>query len=541
MVRGAYGLDSPPVGRRELDLRAHERSTSWSTSSSWLDLGGALTREEIFGALERATVGSPAATSPAGSRSPISSAPHAPHGSRLPARARGRKLPPTAGLAVPRRRGAALDRRALGRSRLARPDSVSRERFFFYAACTRPSRRLYLVREASPTRAPPRAEPVLGRGARPVRRGRRRPLDQAPAAGGARPGGWTGADRPGAAARAGGLAAPARRGRRARPGERVGAAARRARAPSRGRRSSATRRCSTSCARTTFSVTELEVFADCSSIWFLERVIGPRTIDGEIDARVRGSVAHQALFKFFSGLPKRVGADRVDAARLDERLASCASASPRRSTAGSGSSSAGSSAASSRRASGATWSISCARRPSRSSCSSRAASRSPSAPSARRRSCSAGSSRRLLGRGKDRPDRRRAVQRAGDRPGLQVGEDRALGGEDRVGAAAPDPALHARPARPRRHRAARRPLPRARGRTARAGATAGRGRGRRARLQQAGLPRRGRVLGADRAREGARRPLRRADPRRRHPARPEGRLPVPDLVRPLSMCRVASS
>ncbi len=54
------------------------------------------------------------------------------------------------------------------------------------------------------------------------------------------------------------------------------------------------------------------------------------------------------------------------------------------------------------------------------------------------------------------------VQRARDRAGLQVGPHRALGEADRRGAEAADPAVHARAARPRRHRAARRRLPRAR-------------------------------------------------------------------------------
>jgi ATP-dependent helicase/DNAse subunit B len=67
-------------------------------------------------------------------------------------------------------------------------------------------------------------------------------------------------------------------------------------------------------------VTELEAFADCSSIWFLERIVDPRTIDGEVDARLRGSIAHQTLFKFFSGLPKRIGAEGVEPARLDDAL-----------------------------------------------------------------------------------------------------------------------------------------------------------------------------------------------------------------------------
>ena len=62
----------------------------------------------------------------------------------------------------------------------------------------------------------------------------------------------------------------------------------------------------------------------------------------------------------------------------------------------------------------------------------------------------------------DRPHRRRPVQRTRDRPGLQVGQGRALGTRHRPRAAAADPALPARPARPRRDRAARRRLPRAR-------------------------------------------------------------------------------
>ncbi len=74
-------------------------------------------------------------------------------------------------------------------------------------------------------------------------------------------------------------------------------------------------------ARTTFSVTELESFAECSSIWLVERLVDPRTIDGEVDARLRGSVAHQALYRFFSGLPKRLKIERVEPDRLDEALA----------------------------------------------------------------------------------------------------------------------------------------------------------------------------------------------------------------------------
>src|SRR5207244_8077036 len=49
-------------------------------------------------------------------------------------------------------------RRALdeGGARLQRPDSVSRDRYLFYTACTRPLKRLYLVREAATDDGSPR-------------------------------------------------------------------------------------------------------------------------------------------------------------------------------------------------------------------------------------------------------------------------------------------------------------------------------------------------------------------------------------------------
>jgi RecB family exonuclease len=73
-------------------------------------------------------------------------------------------------------------------------------------------------------------------------------------------------------------------------------------------------------ARGTFGATELEAFATCSSIWFLERVVSPRSIDAEVDAKLRGSIAHTALHKFFAGLPKEVGTERVEPARVEESV-----------------------------------------------------------------------------------------------------------------------------------------------------------------------------------------------------------------------------
>ena len=42
-------------------------------------------------------------------------------------------------------------------------------------------------------------------------------------------------------------------------------------------------------------------------------MLEPWTIDAEVDPKLRGSVAHTALSRFFSGLPKELGTDRVEA------------------------------------------------------------------------------------------------------------------------------------------------------------------------------------------------------------------------------------
>jgi RecB family exonuclease len=49
--------------------------------------------------------------------------------------------------------------------------------------------------------------------------------------------------------------------------------------------------------------------------------VSPRAIDPEVDAKLRGSVAHQALHRFFSGLPRRLGIERVQPERLEEAVA----------------------------------------------------------------------------------------------------------------------------------------------------------------------------------------------------------------------------
>jgi ATP-dependent helicase/nuclease subunit B len=327
MIRAAYGLEAPPVGEdAALDLRAQRAVAELLDElQDWLELGGALTREEIFGALERAElrlgrgdeVGRVAVTD------------------LLRARTRRTEVVFLLGLeegSLPRRppgspflgdeERRSIDERSR-QARLVKPDPVSRERFFFYTACTRPSQRLYLVREASTDDGSPREPSPFWDEARALfdadevtRWTRRRPLaaltwpvDAAP----------TDRERLRAvSALAAGEADEALALARANGWERRLERARTA--FSRSTELTDPALLEEFRARTSFSVTELEGFADCSSVWFLERVINPRTIDAEVDARLRGSIAHQTLFKFFSGLPKRLGVERVDPDRLDEGL-----------------------------------------------------------------------------------------------------------------------------------------------------------------------------------------------------------------------------
>ncbi len=160
MIRAAYGLESPPVGEdAALDLRAQRAVTDLLAElEQWLELGGALSREELYGALERTTLRLARGDEPG--RIPVTDL--------LRARTRRTEVVFLLGLeegSFPRRQAGTpfLDeeeRRSIDETskdaRLAKPDQVSRERYFFYTACTRPSRRLYLVREASTDEGSPR-------------------------------------------------------------------------------------------------------------------------------------------------------------------------------------------------------------------------------------------------------------------------------------------------------------------------------------------------------------------------------------------------
>jgi ATP-dependent helicase/DNAse subunit B len=324
MLRCAYGLDAPPAGESSrLDLRCLGTATRvLDELEGWLRLGEPLAREELIAALERAEVAAPAAEP---GRVAVLDL--------LRARTRRFEAVFLLGLeegSLPRRdRGSPfLDedrRRELG-GRLERPDPVSRDRYLFYTACTRAADRLYLVREAAADDGSPReASPFWHEVAAlfdpdEVRRATaRRPLSQLT---------WP-LD-----------SAPTER-------ERLRALARLTSDPAQGDLADAlaaandwSRRLDRARAafdrdvwlrnpavlaaladRSMFGVTELERFVDCSSAWLVERVVDPKTIDAQADALVRGKVAHQALYAFYSGLPKEVGADRVGDHNLEPALA----------------------------------------------------------------------------------------------------------------------------------------------------------------------------------------------------------------------------
>src|SRR5262249_38249962 len=142
MLRAAYGVDAPPATEAaRLDLRAYQAVLNLlGELEGWRELGGDLSVEELAGALDRAPVR-------AGRAGPG----HVAILDLLRARTRRAEIVFVLGLeegSLPRRAGpsAFLDderRRELdGDARLAKADPVARDRYLFYTACTRASRRL---------------------------------------------------------------------------------------------------------------------------------------------------------------------------------------------------------------------------------------------------------------------------------------------------------------------------------------------------------------------------------------------------------------
>ena len=328
MLRAAHGLESPPVGEESRrDLRAFEALTRLVDElEGWLALGGSLTPDEIVSALERTTVRAAGPGDASGRVDVVD---------LLRARTRRYEIVFVLGLeegTLPRRGETSpfldeetareLDSR-LRRSRLAKPDPVARDRYLFYTACTRATRRLYLVREAANDEGGPREPSPFWDEVRGLfseddvrRTTTRRPLSALT---------WPVEQAPTDRERLRSLASlipvdkeAARSLAQANGLERQ--LDRALTAFERPTRLTHPLVLEELRAKTNFGVTELETFADCSSIWFVDRVVGPRTIDQVVDPRLRGQVAHSALHKFFAGVPKRLGVEKLGPDQLDDAL-----------------------------------------------------------------------------------------------------------------------------------------------------------------------------------------------------------------------------
>jgi ATP-dependent helicase/nuclease subunit B len=326
MAGAAYDARRPrATDEARADLRAHEACVRLLDElEHWERVAGEeVRREDLVAALERAPVRA-AATGEAGRVVVLD---------LLGARTRRFDAVFVLGLeegSLPRRGGATPFlgddvRRRLGR-RLQRPDPVARDRYLFYAACAAATRRLTLVREAATDEGSPREPGPFWEEVRALfapddvaRWTRRRPLSALT---------WPLEGAPTERERLRALAllaagddadaeaaeALARANGWSRRLDRARSAFRR---PTRLRHPLVLEQLRD---RTVFPVTELERFADCSSAWLFDRVIEPRTIDAEVDPKLRGSVAHTALFRFFAGLPKELGSDRVDEARVEDAV-----------------------------------------------------------------------------------------------------------------------------------------------------------------------------------------------------------------------------
>jgi ATP-dependent helicase/DNAse subunit B len=320
MVRNAWGLDSPPVSvEARVDARAYRAAKRALEELRAHEANDALSREDVLGALERTRIPpEPPATG------------HVAVLDHERARTRSFDVVFVLGLeegAFPRRdRPSPLlsddVRRELG-GRLERTDSVARDRYLFYTTCTRARQRVVFVREAASDEGVPREpspfwvdvrslfpDAELPRATRvrslsaltwplesaPSERERLRALVRLAA---------------GDAEGAEGLAAANDWSRRL---DRARAAFDRSTAL----QSQAA--LEPLAAKTVFSATELERFADCSSAWLFERVIDPKKIDAESDPILRGQILHTTLNRFYGSLPRELDSERVTPENLEAAI-----------------------------------------------------------------------------------------------------------------------------------------------------------------------------------------------------------------------------
>jgi RecB family exonuclease len=324
MLRAPYGLEQPPADEHSRDdLRAYESCRRvLADLVEWERIAEPVSRDDLVSALERTTVRQPAASDVG--RVPVLDLMRARTGRFEHVFALGLEEG-----SLPRRSPATpfLDdeeRRRLG-AHLRRADAVARDRYLFYTACTRPTERLYLVREAasdegSPREASPFWEEVAAVFAPDdvTRWTTRRPLSSLT---------WRLESAPTERERLRALAILSAEDEHRDDADALARAngweRRLHRAQSalhRPTRLTHPRVLAELKARTVFNVTELERFADCSSAWFIDRMVDPKTIDPEVDPRLRGSIAHSALFKFFTGFPKVLGSDRILPAQVEDAV-----------------------------------------------------------------------------------------------------------------------------------------------------------------------------------------------------------------------------
>ncbi len=327
MLRGAHGLGAPPLTLASRhDLRAHDAVLRTLAELERMTAGAEdLTRADAIASLERATVRGDGAAEPG--RVAVLDL----------GRARTRRFEAVyvIGLeqgSLPRRAATSpfLDddsRRALDRdgARLERPDAPSRDRYLFYTACTRPTRRLTLVREAVTDEGSPREPSPFWDAVRTLfhpddvrRQTIRRPLSRLT---------WPIDTAPTERERLRSLAGLAATDPK--EAEALAFANGWGRKLSRARRAFSRptvirhpRALSLLGSRDTFRVTDLERMAGCSAAWFVERYLRPGEIDQAIDPRMRGSIAHVALQRFYSQLPSVIpGAERVTPENVEEAVA----------------------------------------------------------------------------------------------------------------------------------------------------------------------------------------------------------------------------
>ena len=321
MVRNAWGLESPPIAAdARVDARAYraaERTLEELRACG--DLEVAITAEDVLAALERTRI---PPESPA--RGHVAVLDHE------RARTRSFDVVFVLGLeegAFPRRdRPSPLLsddlRQELG-GRLERPDTVARDRYLFYTTSTRAAHRLVLVREAASDEGVPREPSPFWEDVRALfteaelqRATRRRslsaltwPLESAPSE----------RERLRALVR---LAADDQDGASS-LAEANDWSRRLDRARTAFDRTTALRSeaaLGPLAAKTVFSATELERFADCSSAWLFERVVDPKKIDAEPDPMLRGQVLHTTLNRFYASLPRELDSERVTPENLEAAI-----------------------------------------------------------------------------------------------------------------------------------------------------------------------------------------------------------------------------